>query len=118
MLDYAVMWIHSRLGKNTAVSYPLWAWVLGGLFLFAPIAAILSNISETGTVVIAWLVIVWFVVAVVRGIKKMSDHRNYHAANPVESCSQCTATAIKLERLETREAQAANMARLSRKYRA
>lgn len=29
MVDYAVMWIHQRTGENTAISAPLWAYVIG-----------------------------------------------------------------------------------------
>lgn len=117
MVDYSVMWMTRRIGRNTALTFPMWPLVLVGLFL---VGAVMNSTLRLPPVVV-WLVIAAPFLWLAREYRATRIHVTQHG-RLMPGCRQCAVEADTLRERETkeaaREAQAADMARLSRKYRA
>lgn len=102
------MWIHQRTGRNTAVSAPMWAYMLGWLMLI-------------GLVVHIWPVAVAAVVLyAVYHLVNWRAHRT-HLEQTVDACRLCQREIHQLRMREQRElqvvAERADAERLRVKYR-
>lgn len=116
MVDYEVMWMTRRIGRNTALSFPMWPLVLVGLFLVGEA----SNADLHLPSAVGWMVVVAPFLWLAHAYRTTRIHVTQHD-QLTPGCRQCAAEADTLREREVREAarqaMVAETARLNRKYR-
>lgn len=117
MVDYSVMWMTRRIGRNTALTFPMWPLVLVGLFLVGGV----MNSTLRLPPVVWWLVILTPFLWLAREYRATRIHVTQHG-QLMPGCRQCAVEADTLREREARDAArqatVAETARLNRKYRA
>ena len=106
------MWMTRRVGRNTAISFPMWSLALVGLWLVGTASNADVNVHRIG---------LWLLAGAVLWTGHTLWALRAHQAKHTEldpSCRHCVSRANELRALEAREAATAEMTRLSRKYRA
>lgn len=114
MFDYLAMWITQRTGRNTAVTAPVWAYVLGVMVILGCIPALWSNPAlRTLLVALALaLVIPWWMGRNRTKVQRAEarEHKRLAAVEAMELLRKDVA--------ETEAARVAELQRLRNKYRA
>jgi hypothetical protein len=115
------MWMTRRVGRNTALTVSAWPLVLLGLFFVGTVVNAVSNTGVHLPSAVGFLIVGAPFAWLAREYRKTRIHVTQHE-QLVAGCKQCAVEADTLREREAREiareAQRAEMARLSRKYRA